>query len=207
MRIADSHGFGRAGRRTARQWMLEFWVVVVLVLILLPLMLYMASKAMRAAAFTQAQIGQIYGQHQVIEHVALHGHLPRELAAGNFEDPDREADNSSLGELGRSFRSRQLKVQDLSAAFEAAGSTYMVRAERSGIVDGSLVTIGRFGLSGPTFAWVLRPAVMADVPPQAVAWVCDLGTVHAPWHSWAPPRLVLLAEIRSASLCATEQLR
>jgi hypothetical protein len=208
MRRAPNPIGGVTLHRASRPWIIEVWIVLAVLLCLAAMLVAMGPLALRAAAFTEVQIGQSYRQHQVVEHVALRGELPHQLEALDFERSDSEAGESSRAELSQSFRRVSLGREPQAPGSESATgpSGVRVKAERSAMLDGSLVTIGRFGAAGPSFGWVLRPVVLVGAPPQSVVWACGVGTLRPPWTGASAPGVVLPADLRSSPHCAAEHL-
>lgn len=155
-----------------------------------------------------------------VEHFALTGQWPSSGGSVNAplaKDVGEDRLSSELTQLRIAFRSTVLQsAPELPAltgkALPALGTRgnqhSRPTAIRSGVVDGAIVLVGRFGDGGSTFSWLARPAVQRNDTPMVAAWVCGRAEPGPAWVAAAlPPGADRWQDTRSAYWCPSEVLQ
>lgn len=147
-----------------------------------------------------------------VEHFALSGRWLETgtQSAQNEVDGSGQARRSEAEELGIEFRraptpaASELAEKVRPSSVNGSISSGRVAAVRLGVVNGTLVAVGRFGERGDAFSWALRPAVLAAPPPMVVVWLCGARQPGPRWQA-APP--LDWSDLRAEGWCRAEGLQ
>lgn len=205
-----------ANRRLARG--VENLAVVASIAVVLVWMTQAGVAALRAGTLTEVLVSFRSLQIDSVEQFALSGRWLETGARGAQGDGGEPPDSrrSEADEVGREFRRSSAAVTTTSVvggAASAASATNVlasvtpmggVKAVRYGVLDGTLVAVGRFGERGDTFSWAIRPAALATSTPTVVVWLCDTGM---PDPRWSTTPLLDWPDLRAGSWCRAGDLR
>jgi hypothetical protein len=111
-----------------------------------------------------------------------------------------ESGRSATAELVREMgRGHALATQ--SQTHSALQSAWQAIAVRRGVVDGAIVTVGRFGTGGTSFALLMQPAVQEGPAPATAMWLCGLDPTLPGWQVATPQQTLSVASFPSAGWC------
>ena len=182
----------------------------------------LGGRLMVSSGLSEVSIRARAAQLADVEHFALTGRWSSsgEALSGPSASEAARDRQSEMTQLGVAFRAPMLRsALELPAAGGGNASTWPAlgkvggqngkpNAVRSGVVDGAIVVVGRFGQAGSTFSSLVRPAVQRNDAPMAAAWVCGQAAPGPAWVTAAlPPGADSWNDLRTYYWCPSEALQ